>query len=159
MQLQPLCPRTKTMWLIRNLIGVLLLTAATVVLLWLCADNPAFSIVATVLGINWLLQTTLLLIWPTLSYTRYAYGYDDKRLVLQHGVVFRHQITAPLCQIQDLHFYEGPILHLFGLGKIIVSTGGSNFDIIGLDKANAQVIINEIESRLRARIEEQHEEI
>ncbi len=158
MPMQHPCKRAKTQWLIRNLIILLVLSGITLLALALCAGETAFPIIAAIAGSQWLLFAALLLLWPALTYKHYSYGYDDKRLILRHGVVFKHQITAPLCQIQDLHFYEGPIMRLFGLGKIIVSTGGSNFDIIGLDKTEAQKIIDEIEARLRNRIEEQHNE-
>ncbi len=160
MQLNNLSKKAKTMWLIRNLITLAVLTVSIAIALILCSGEPAFPIVAGIGGILWLILAVLLLIFPSLTYKNYTYGYDEKRVILQYGVVFKHKITAPVCQIQDLHYYEGPIMRLFGLGKIIFSTGGSNFDLIGLKKADAQAVIEEIEARLRARVEENgHEEI
>ena len=102
----------------------------------------------------------LLVIWPRLAYKKYTYGYDDKRFYIHHGVIFKHQITAPMCQIQDLHVYQGPIMRLFAVSKIIFATGGSNFELTGLDAAIAPQIVAEVEEYLRARVEgNRHEEI
>ncbi len=158
MSLKSISKKAKALWIIRNLIVLAVLTAGQLIALLLCADEEAFPLVAAIVGVSWLILAALLLIWPSLTYKNYAYGYDDKRLVLRYGVIFKHQITAPLCQVQDLHFFEGPIMRLFGLGKIIFSTGGSNFDLAGLDKTEALAIIEEIEARLRARVEENTDE-
>ncbi len=159
MELQSVSKKAKMLWMIGNVIWLIILTAAVAVGLMLCWDTGAFALAAAIGGVSWLILAVLLLIWPGLQYKAYAYGRDDKRLYLQRGVIFKHQITAPVCQIQDLHFYEGPIMRLFGLGKVMVSTGGSNFDISGLEKAQAQALIEELEQKLRARIEVRDEEI
>lgn len=149
MKLQKICKRTRTMWYIRNSILLLILSVAMLI-----AGFAAANLVATIIaGVSWGVLAVLLLVWPALSYKNYSYGYDDKRFYIEHGVIFKHKITAPLCQIQDLHFYEGPIMSLFKISKVIFATGGSNFDLIGLDKANAQQLIEEVEGLLRQRIE------
>ncbi len=158
MPLNHVSKKAKAMWLIRNLIVLAVLTAAMLIALLLTADEAAFPAVAAFAGVSWLILAVLLILWPSLTYKHYVYGYDDKRVILQHGVVFRHKITAPVCQIQDLHYYEGPIMRLFGLGKIIFSTAGSNFELLGLARDDAQALIEDIEARLRARIEENSDE-
>ncbi len=158
MKLQNLCKRAKTLWIVSNILALVLLTAIMGIALLLCVEETVFPVIAGIIIGFWLILAVLLLIWPSLTYRNYTYGYDDKRIILQHGVVFKHKITAPLCQVQDLHFYEGPIMRLFGIGKIIFSTGGSNFELVGMDKNEAQRMIDEVEARLRARVEEHTDE-
>ncbi len=160
MKMQTVSPKAKTMWLVRNVIWLLVLSVSFAIGLLVVSGSDNFLPIAIILGICWLAIAILLLIWPGLTYRRYTYGYDEKRFILQSGVIFKHQITAPVCQIQDLHFYEGPVMRLFGLGKVMLATGGSNFDLAGLEKQTALALIEDMESKLRARIEVQgHEEI
>ncbi len=149
MELQKICNRTRLMWYIRNIIWLTVLSLVTFFAV-ITAENAVATVIAV---ISWIALAALLLIWPALSYKNYSYGYDNKRFYIAYGVIFKHEITAPLCQIQDLHFYEGPIMQLFKIGKVIFSTGGSNFELIGLDKAVAHTLIEEVEELLRTRIE------
>ncbi len=160
METKHVSKRAKALWMIANVIVLLILTTASSVTLILCWGNDYFSMLAGVTGASWAVVAALLLIWPSLRYKNYTYSLDDKRLIIRSGVIFKHQITAPVCQIQDLHLFEGPVMRLMGLGRITLSTGGSNFDLDGLEKSQAQALIEELEGKLRARIEVQgHEKI
>ncbi len=160
MELKQLSKRTRTFWYIRNVLWLLPQTVAAAVALAVTADLPAFAAVAAVVAALYAVSAVLLLVFPALSYRYYRYGYDDKRIVIRYGVIFRHRITVPLCQVQDLHVYQGPIMTAFGIAKVILATGGSNFDIAGLDKAVAEQLVEEVEQRLRERIEGlRHEEV
>ncbi len=154
MKLQKISKRTRGLWYIRNSI-ILLIVSLIMLCAVVTAAHPLLTVIA---GISWLIIAALLLIWPALAYNNYTYGYDDKRFYIAYGVIFKHEITAPLCQIQDLHFFEGPVMQLFKIGKVMFATGGSNFDLTGLDKAVAHTLIKEVEVLLRARIEENTDE-
>lgn len=154
MELRKLCVREKYIKLLGNLIALILLTvacAAPIVLLWSTAARLAVCIVA---GAVWLVLAVPLVIWPSLWYNRYLYGYDEKRIFICYGVIFRHRVTIPVCQIQDIHYFEGPIMMAFKLGRVMLSTAGSNFALDGLDKNTAQTMIAEVEEYLRRRVEE-----
>lgn len=138
------------LWLIRNLVLLLPLVAAYCIAM---GNLPRDPVSVSLLTLLFLANAVLLLVWPRLRYKYYTYSVDDKRIVLRSGVIFRHQITAPICQIQDLHFFEGPVMRLLGLGKVMFSTAGSNFDLVGLPKAEAQALVEELETKLRRRME------
>lgn len=44
-------------------------------------------------------------------------------------------------------------MRLLGLGKVMFSTAGSNFDLVGLPKAEVQALVEELETKLRRRME------
>ncbi len=156
MENKKICKRTRTMWLIRNILLLLVISGIMLCGVLLTDSLPLYVIA----GASWLIVAFLLLLWPSLSYKNYSYGYDDKHFYIAYGIIFKHEITAPICQIQDLHFYEGPIMQLFKIGRVLFSTGGSNFELKGLDKEDAHKLIEEIEELLRARIEvNENEEI
>ncbi len=153
MQLKQLSKKSILLGVLRNLLFVLILTVFAGIALATAYDTPAFSPVLAIVAAVWVSLTALLMVWPFLTYHFYRYGYDDKRVVIRYGVLFRHQVTAPICQIQDLVFTESPLMLLLGLGNIEFATAGSNFSIYGLAKPVALQIVDEVEALVRERVE------
>jgi membrane protein YdbS with pleckstrin-like domain len=90
----------------------------------------------------------------------YAWGYDDKRIIVKEGVIFRKRVVIPVCQIQDLHRTQGPLMMMLKLSGVTISTAGSNFNISTLTTAEADRMIDELERNLEVRIGElRNEEI
>ncbi len=140
------------------LIGVLT-SAATILSL---AGAPIDVMLAVLIGIGIpvVLLIAITLIMPKLRYKMYAWGYDDKRIVVKQGVIFRQRVVIPVCQIQDLHRNQGPLMMLLKLSGVTISTAGSNFDISTLTTEEADRMIDELERNLETRIEElKNEEI
>jgi len=101
-----------------------------------------------------------ILILPALRYKMYAWGYNEKRIVVKQGVIFKKRVVIPVCQIQDLHRTQGPLMMLLKLSGVTISTAGSNFDISTLTTQEADRMIDDLERNLEARIEElRNEEI
>ncbi len=164
MELKKLDIKVLTLWYIRAAITACLellpLTAAAVILV--CTNAPANVALGVMLAVAvpvaLLLALTLLL--PYFRYKQYAWGYDEKTIVVYHGVIFRKRVVIPVCQIQDLHRKQGPIMQLFHLSDVTVSTAGSNFDISTLTTVEADAMLDALEKNLEKRIEElKNEEI
>ena len=105
-------------------------------------------------GIPVLLALLIILILPVLRYKMYAWGYDDKRIIVKQGVIFRQRVVIPVCQIQDLHRIQGPIMMMLGVSDVTISTAGSNFNISTLTTKEADQMIDELEKNLEERVEE-----
>lgn len=105
-------------------------------------------------GIPVLLALLIILILPVLRYKMYAWGYDDKRIIVKQGVIFRQRVVIPVCQIQDLHRMQGPIMIMLGVSDVTISTAGSNFNISTLTTKEADQMIDELEKNLEERVEE-----
>lgn len=103
-------------------------------------------------GIILLALTIWLLIHPNLYYKKYSYGFDDERIYISYGVIFKHQIVIPVVQIQDIHSYEGPIMQMLHLKTVIISTAGSNFVINYLTVAAAKELTDSLEYGLNKKI-------
>ena len=164
MELKKLDKRVLKLWYIRAGIGSLALVGAWVsAAVILSATGAAGDVKLAVLlgaGILVALLLGLLLTLPTLRYKRYAWGYDDKRIVVKQGVIFRQRVVIPVCQIQDLHRTQGPLMMALGLSGVMISTAGSNFSISTLTTDEADRMIDELEHNLEKRIEElKNEEI
>ena len=164
MELKKLDKRVLKLWYIRAGIGSLALVGAWVsAAVILGATDAAGDVMLAVLlgaGILVALLLGLLLTLPALRYKRYAWGYDDKRIVVKQGVIFRQRVVIPVCQIQDLHRTQGPLMMALGLSGVMISTAGSNFSISTLTTDEADRMIDELELNLEKRIEElKNEEI
>lgn len=164
MELKKLDKRVLKLWYIRALITSLALAgvfaAAAVILAASGASSDIALAVLSGVGIPVVLLIALTLIMPTLRYRMYAWGYDDKRIVVKEGVIFRQRVVIPVCQIQDLHRTQGPLMMLFHLSDVTISTAGSNFDISTLTTEDADRMVDELERHLETRIEElKNEEI
>lgn len=164
MELKKLDKRVLKLWYIRAAITSLALAgvfaAAAVILAASGASGDITLAVLSGVGIPVVLLIALTLIMPTLRYRMYAWGYDDKRIVVKEGVIFRQRVVIPVCQIQDLHRTQGPLMMLFHLSDVTISTAGSNFDISTLTTEDADRMVDELERHLETRIEEpKNEEI
>ena len=152
------------LWYIRAAIGALALVGVMIsaLAIQISADAEARFMLAVSLsvGIPVILLLCIILIMPALRYKMYVWGYDDKRIVVKQGVIFRQRVVIPVCQIQDLHRTQGPIMMLLKLSGVTISTAGSNFDISTLTTDEADRLIDALERNLETRVEElKNEEI
>lgn len=162
MELKKLDKSVLKLWYIRAAIGSLALVgvfmSAAVILNATGAPGDVTLAVLLGVGIPVALLLAITLIMPALRYKMYAWGYDDKRIIVKQGVIFRQRVVIPVCQIQDLHRKQGPLMMMFKLSDVTISTAGSNFDISTLTTAEADRMIDDLEHKLEVRIEEQRNE-
>ena len=122
------------------------------------ASEEEKLVVSCAAGIPIFLLLCITLIMPALRYQMYAWGYDDKRIIVKQGVIFRKRAVIPVCQIQDLHRTQGPLMMMLKLSGVTISTAGSNFDISTLTTDEADRMIDELERHLEIRVGEQKNE-
>ena len=162
MKLHKLDKGVLKLWYIRSAIVTLvplgIFAGAAVILKANDASSNVTLAVLLGIGIPVVLCLGLTWILPALHYQMYEWGYDDKRIVVKQGVIFKQRVVIPVCQIQELHRTQGPLMILLGLSGVTISTAGSNFDISTLTTAEADRMIDELEHNLAVRIEEQKHE-
>jgi len=164
MELKKLDKRVLKLWYIRAAFRALALlgvfVSATIILIAAGASSNVMLAVLLGVGIVVALLVAITLIMPALRYKMYDWGYDDKRIIVKQGVIFRKRVVIPVCQIQDLHRTQGPLMMMLKLSGVTISTAGSNFDISTLTTEEADRMIDELERNLEARNEElRNEEI
>jgi len=164
MELKKLNKNVLKLWYIRAAIVSLALVGVvmSVAVILIATQAPKNVMLAVLLGVG--LPIALLLgftlVMPALRYKMYAWGYDDKRIIVKQGVIFRQRVVIPVCQIQDLHRSQGPLMMMLNLSRVTISTAGSNFDISTLTSDEADRMIDALECNLETRIEElKNEEI
>ncbi len=153
MELKKLDKKARTLWLIESLIAVFFILLASILVI-LFANENAKPILCIALGIPAVLLCVFLIVYPILKYAFYSYGYDDVRIIIKKGVIFKSKVVLPVRQIQDLHVYEGPIMMILGLGGVSVSTAGSSFNIACLNKLQANEMVDALEEHLNDRLGE-----
>lgn len=158
MELKKLDKSVLKLWYIRaTIISLVLIGVFTSVFAILTATGAPSEVILAVLlgvGIPDALILCLTLTMPALRYKMYAWGYDDKRIIVKQGVIFKRRVVIPVCQIQDLHRTQGPLMMILNLSGVTISTAGSNFDISTLTTVEADRMIDELEHNLETRIEE-----
>lgn len=158
MELKKLDKRVLKLWYIHAAITSIAPAAvfaiAAVILYSMEASGEVIFAVLLSVGIPVFLILALILIMPALRYKMYAWGYDNKRIIVKQGVIFKKRVVIPVCQIQDLHRTQGPIMMMLNLSDVTISTAGSNFDISTLTTGEADAMIDELERNLETRIEE-----
>ncbi|MBE6733065.1 MAG: hypothetical protein E7561_03620 [Ruminococcaceae bacterium] len=164
MELRKLDKSVLKLWYIRAaIVSLVLVGVFTSTAVILNATGASSNVTLSVLlgvGIPVALLLAITLIMPALCYKMYAWGYDDKRIIVKKGVIFKRRVVIPVCQIQDLHRTQGPLMMMLKLSGVTISTAGSNFDISTLTTEEADRMIDELESNLETRIEElKNEEI
>lgn len=164
MKLTKLDKSVLKLWYIKaaiiSLAWVGLLASVISILLATGASKGVTLAVLLIVGTPVVLILGFTLIMPALRYKMYAWGYDDKRIIVKQGVIFRHRVVIPVCQIQDLHRTQGPLMMMLNLSGVTISTAGSNFDISTLTTAEADSMIEDLEQNLETRVEElKNEEI
>lgn len=157
MELKKLDKSVLKLWYIHRVSLVLpLILGAEIIICNLFSSVP-FAVISAAEVII-LLLFGIALIMPALRYKMYAWGYDDKRIIVKQGVIFRRRVVIPVCQIQDLHRTQGPLMMMLRLSGVTISTAGSNFDISTLTTDEADRMIDELEHNLETRLEEQKNE-
>ena len=164
MELKKLDKSVLKLWYIRAVIGAMALIGVfvSVIAVLTATGAPSNVMLAVLLGVGVVVALFLCftLIMPMLRYKMYAWGYDDKRIIVKQGVIFKRRVVIPVCQIQDLHRTQGPLMMMLKLSGVTISTAGSNFDISTLTTEEADRMLDELERNLEARIEElRNEEI
>lgn len=158
MELKKLDKRVLKLWYIHaaitSLVPAAVFAIAAVILYSMEASGEVIFAVLLSVGIPVFLILALILIMPALRYKMYAWGYDNKRIIVKQGVIFKRRVVIPVCQIQDLHRTQGPIMMMLNLSDVTISTAGSNFDISTLTTDEADCMIDELEHNLETRIEE-----
>ncbi len=152
-ELKKLNKKIRTIWLLWGFLGTIIITIPFIILCALCAKNNILLPLLLSLGLVYVFLLFIFICYPMLRYNCYSYGYDEKRIIIKKGVIFKRYIIIPICQIQDLHLVQGPLMLMFKISTIVISTAGSDHIIKGLDSELAKKMVEEFESDLLKRIE------
>lgn len=105
-------------------------------------------------GILILMQLFYTAIFSKMQFNGLSYFYDDKKIIINKGVIFKSHNEIPVIQVQDITVLIGPIESIFKIATVRISTGGSNSILYGLSIEDANKMANSIRENITKRIEQ-----
>lgn len=136
-------PRVKNVWRINDALWLTLTAACMVGLLQLLGLSHSLKgLVAPATTLVLGGYAACLIIWlavlPPIRYARWRYQVTPEYLDIAKGIIWRKRYIIPFIRVQNTDTRQGPILRLFWLASVTVSTAAGEHEIPGLDYAVAQ---------------------
>lgn len=136
-------PRVKNVWRLNDAIWItVIMLPFLITFLVLTFIEGAASIARVLLIISFIVWIALLVIWllvlPPIRYVRWRYEITPDYLDIAKGIIWRKRYTIPFIRVQNTDTRQGPILRLFGLASVTVSTAAHQHVIPGLDVTVAE---------------------
>ena len=88
------------------------------------------------------------IIGPTIRYHRYSYLINEECIDVKEGYFFVERNIVPIERLHKIKMERGPIDHLFGLTKVIVTTAGGDVTIRFLEEQVAQQIADKLKKKI-----------
>lgn len=137
-------PRIMRTWRIADAIGIVILAACVIVPLILIANaegNRVLGIFAE--ACIWIALAICLFavtVLPKIRFERWRWGVTDGFLEIAKGIVWRRRTIIPFIRVQNTDTRQGPIMRVFGLADVTVSTAAGEHVIPGLALADAEAL-------------------
>lgn len=138
-------PRIKTVWRISDAIWIVivfLIVFAIDAAVWLGSDGDGLVgvlFIVSVVAFIVLLALFLFAVTP-LRYARWRFRLQQDFLEIEKGIVWRTHTVVPFIRVQNTDTKQGPILRMFGLASVTVSTAAGSMEIPGLAQADADIV-------------------
>ncbi len=111
-----------------------------------------------------IVAAVLAFVWAKLTYHFYRYEITDAGFRKESGVIWKRYVTIPYTRIQNVDIYRGIIARILGLSDLHIQTAGASASmgrygamgvgsegrLMGLSKADAEVLRDELINRARA---------
>jgi len=144
-------PRALKAWFYSGLLWgllLLLLPTAYLVLVGLVWEAPAWY--------GWLAAGVIILytLWeavviPRLKIRFWRYEIREEEIDIQHGIFIIRRTLVPMIRVQHVDTEHGPIMRLFGLATLRISTAATNHRIPALSREKAAELRGEISALAR----------
>lgn len=137
-------PRVKAVWRINDAIWITIIVACcalVVVPLSFALDEGGglgglvrivFLVVIVLVYVVWLV------VLPPIRFVRWRYEVSEDYLDIAKGIIWRKRYTIPFIRVQNTDTRQGPILRVFKLASVTVSTAAKEHEIPGLDFETAE---------------------
>lgn len=96
------------------------------------------------LGVGAVALFIFIFLIPKLRYRRWRYEIYEQEIYIQHGILIMTRTVIPMIRVQHVDTKQGPILKMYKLATVSISTAATTHEIPALNEADA--------SRLRDRI-------
>ena len=145
MPARQLNPKIKSVWRINDGLWILvcfLVCFVPFAIVAATSDDASWAcvVMGVVAAVFALLAVLFLIILPPIRYIRWRYELTDDYLDIAKGIVWRKRYIIPFIRVQNTDTRQGPVLRLFGLSSVTVSTAAGEHEIPGLGNEEAEVL-------------------
>ena len=98
------------------------------------------------------------LISPYFRYHRYRYSINEECIDIIEGYLFVKRNIVPIERLHKLQTKRGPVDQMFGVEKVVVTTGGGDVTISFLEVEKAEQIAESLRQRINEIAAEQRTE-
>ncbi len=138
------CPRAVTYWRIQGLIEFVVELVVVVVVLFVWSDRPGWVLPLALL----LLAASLIvsMVVPSIRFRVHRWEVDDMAVHTRSGWLNVDSRIAPLNRVQTVDSQQGPLMRLFGLASLTVTTASAAgpVEIVGLDAQDARRLVTRL---------------
>lgn len=144
---QKLDPRVKNVWRLGDGFGALMTGAIAFAVCFAAGYLDQFAGIAGIArGIclaAWIaLIVICVVVLPPIRYARWRYAVSEDYLEIARGIIWRRRTVIPFIRVQNTDTRQGPVLRLFKLASVTVSTAADEHEIPGLALDEAERLRN-----------------
>ena len=88
------------------------------------------------------------LVSPYFRYNRYRYSINEECIDIIKGYLFVKRNIVPIERLHKLQTKKGPIDQIFGVAKVVVTTGGGDVTLEFLEEERAEQIAESLRRRI-----------
>lgn len=147
-------PKVKSVWRISDALWLTVAYAAcsaTFFIIALTDSEASWAwIVVAVMTAVWIASLVVLVgILPPIRHMRWRYEVGENELDIARGIIWRARFVIPFVRVQNTDTKQGPILRMFNLASVTVSTAAGEHVIPGLAFEEADVLRDRIATQAR----------
>src|SRR5690625_1376691 len=86
---------------------------------------------------------------PKLRYRRWRYEIFEQEIYIQHGILIVTRTIIPMIRVQHVDTEQGPILKMYKLATVSISTAATTHHILALNEADASHLRDRISTLAR----------
>lgn len=136
-------PKIKSVWRMSSAIWLtIVFLCCTAPFAFISLIDPqetwALGVAALEVVLYVVLFILLVVILPPIRYARWRYELTDDFVDIALGIVWRKRFIIPFIRVQNTDTQQGPVLRMFGLSSVTVSTAAGSHSIPGLDNESAE---------------------
>lgn len=137
-------PRAVAYWTVRAVPLWILVLAGQALWFWSARDQSGLRVGA--LALTALFAAAHLSIMPRWRYRVHRWEVTHTAVYTRSGWLNQERRIAPLSRVQTVDIYRGPLVQLFGLANVTVTTASAAgpLSIQGLDLATAEGLVAEL---------------
>ena len=115
-------------------------------------ENKYKNYIYIAIGLLLLYKLIGIILYPIIEYQQWRYAITQDKVEIRHGIFFITTTVIPIIRVQHITISRGPIYRKLGLSSVKIFLASGSFDIEGLGEDTANVISENLKSRVMERL-------